>query len=73
MFRRQKPIEAKIVAPKPVVESAPVFSLECGMPGCHEPAAHDLQWTIGNAGTCHKFYCPKCWAARQARLKKTGG
>ena len=62
MFRRQKPVETK-----PVVEPAPVFNLSCGMPGCHEHAAHDLQWTIGNAGTCHKFYCTRHWEARQKK------
>ena len=67
MFKRSQ----RLVETKPVIEPGPVFNLECGMPGCHERAVHDLQWTIGNAGTCHKFYCPRHWAARQA--KKTGG
>ena len=78
MFRRPKPVETKVVPPKPVElpvsrdpYQGPYFQLTCSKPGCGKPATHDLARVLGNAGTCHWFYCEQHWAARQA--KKAGG
>lgn len=68
MFKRsQKP-----VAPKPVEPPAPVFNLECTIPGCEAKVMHALSWTIPNI-RAYRFFCEAHWAARQERLKRAGG
>ena len=51
MFRRQRPVETKVVVPP-----ALVFTPTCDVPGRSGKAGHHHEWELGNAGRFHKFH-----------------